>query len=177
MSQVKSSHHNNSLKNKGFTLIELVVVIVILGILAATAAPKFMNLTKDAKIANLKSMYGSLTSAFKMVHAKSIIQGKDKEWDYICLDHEEKNIDECNNKVSVYNGYPNITQYGLEAFDAIIPGISEDYQIYCLGPGEWNLIGFKTDKKFSYSEAISGNVCGVTYNTASQTLTLYTDGC
>jgi MSHA pilin protein MshA len=88
MSQGKSSHHNNSLKNKGFTLIELVVVIVILGILAATAAPKFMNLTKDAKIANLKSMYGSLTSAFKMVHAKSIIQGKDKEWDYICLDHE-----------------------------------------------------------------------------------------
>ena len=40
------SHHT---KNSGFTLIELVIVIIVLGILAATAVPKFINLRADAK--------------------------------------------------------------------------------------------------------------------------------
>lgn len=39
-------------KNSGFTLIELVLVIVILGILSASAAPKFMNLATDVRIAS-----------------------------------------------------------------------------------------------------------------------------
>ena len=61
---------------KGFTLIELVVVIVILGILAATAAPKFIDLTSDAKVSVMKGVEGSIDSAISMVHAKAIIDGK-----------------------------------------------------------------------------------------------------
>lgn len=61
---------------KGFTLIELVVVIVILGILAATAAPKFIDLTSDAKVSVMKGVEGSIESAISMVHAKAIIDGK-----------------------------------------------------------------------------------------------------
>ncbi|MDG1750529.1 MAG: prepilin-type N-terminal cleavage/methylation domain-containing protein [Thalassotalea sp.] len=67
---------NINVKTKGFTLIELVVVIVILGILAATAAPKFIDLTSDAKASVMEGALGSIESAVSMVHAKSLVQGK-----------------------------------------------------------------------------------------------------
>lgn len=63
------------MKQQGFTLIELVMVIVILGILAATALPKFANLNRDAKIASLNALQGALKSSVSIVRAKAMIQG------------------------------------------------------------------------------------------------------
>ncbi|MDX2321501.1 MAG: prepilin-type N-terminal cleavage/methylation domain-containing protein [Moritella sp.] len=63
------------MKSKGFTLIELVVVIVILGILAATAVPKFINLQRDARIASLDGFVGALKAANSIVMSKATIVG------------------------------------------------------------------------------------------------------
>ena len=66
-------------QQKGFTLIELVVVIIILGILAVTAAPKFINLQSDARKSTLEGMKGALQGANTLLYSKAAIQGKEKD--------------------------------------------------------------------------------------------------
>ncbi|MFT2091207.1 prepilin-type N-terminal cleavage/methylation domain-containing protein [Paraglaciecola sp. 2405UD69-4] len=65
-----------NLNAKGFTLIELIVVIIILGILSVIAAPKFIDLSTDAKLASLEALSASADSAATLVYAKALIQGE-----------------------------------------------------------------------------------------------------
>ena len=77
----------NTLHNyfyRGFTLIELVLVIVILGIIAASAVPKYINVTSDARIARLQALRGAIRSVDQMVYAKTAIQNVSRNndaWD------------------------------------------------------------------------------------------------
>lgn len=65
-------------KQQGFTLIELVVVIIILGILAVTAAPKFINLQADARKSTVEGVKAALQGANSLVYSKAALAGKEK---------------------------------------------------------------------------------------------------
>jgi len=68
---------------KGFTLIELITVIVVLGILSAVAVTRFQDLTQDANISSTKGNLGSVRAGIHLLHAKILLAGisaSNPEW-------------------------------------------------------------------------------------------------
>jgi MSHA pilin protein MshA len=91
----------------GFTLIELIIVIVILGVLAVTAAPRFIDLQSDAEAAALEGIQSALSSANQLIFAKALIQGQ----------HETED-----GTVTLEDGTSVATRYGYIAFSGAFSG-------------------------------------------------------
>ena len=117
------------MRNKGFTLIELVVVIVILGILAVVAAPKFMGLQREARIADLKGLEGSLKAANEMVYAKATMKGLEQS------QREDRGKAEKNQ--IIIDGQPIALHFGY-----ITAGKENIERILNVSRTDWNILGY-----------------------------------
>ncbi|MCG9695483.1 type II secretion system protein [Shewanella sp. Isolate11] len=78
-------------RQQGFSLIELVIVIVILGILAATAIPRFLNVTDDAEDASVDGVAGGLATAVSFVRSQWEVSGRNNS--SVMLDGTTINVD------------------------------------------------------------------------------------
>jgi MSHA pilin protein MshA len=94
-------------RNSGFTLIELVIVIIVLGILAATAVPKFINLQDDAKNSALRGVEAAIHSAANITYSKSAIEGTERT-----LGKTDGSVSAAG--VTTTYGYPDSQSTGIE---------------------------------------------------------------
>lgn len=85
----------------GFTLIELAIVIVLLGVMASIAIAKYIDLQREARIAVLHNMQGVVTTAASLVHNKAVVMGADLTDKKLDVDLDGDGTDE-----QLIYGYP-----------------------------------------------------------------------
>jgi MSHA pilin protein MshA len=140
-------------QQRGFTLIELIIVIVILGILAVTAAPKFIDIQSDARASTLQAVKSALQGGGQLIFAKSAIAG-------------QQSLAAAATTLVTVSGDTVLTNYGYPAgqMTSTTLGVWMDVTF---GP-DWFFEADADNTNFSIHSGASANpTCAVTYTEAS----------
>lgn len=136
----------------GFTLIELVVVIALLGILAAFAIPRFASLEREARAATTQGLSGSVRSAAAMAHGLFLATGSTP-------------VNMEGNNIAITNGYPDADDIADTLAD------STGFTVTVNGGGDTT----------TFDKTGAGGTCQVTYVEAAAnnppTISVDTSGC
>ncbi|WP_299809878.1 type II secretion system protein [uncultured Shewanella sp.] len=162
------------MQKNGFTLIELVVVIIILAILSVIAVPRFIELQSDARISSLQGLKGEMHAIMNVLYSKSVLQGlqnKPAEDKDDATDDENVIIID-GQKIHLAYGYP--AADSKKAWSLLIMATFTDSVFNADEPGDWyfhnnggdNFIRFMTQTK-----KYSGDLCYLKYTEATSPTT------
>lgn len=171
--------------SRGFTLIELVVVIVLLGILAAIAMVRFSPISSDARVASIKALGGAVNEALGIVKSATSIRGVGTAGTQTGITWFQL---DASTSVRIWNGYPDrwCDGIGLALQGNTVPSSGCYLSSAAIAQGKFTFYGYGNgsipggDAGWRIESASDPANCSVRYNyggSGMPVVTIYTSGC
>lgn len=140
-------------QQSGFTLIELVIVIIILAILSVSALPKFLDLQSDARQGSMQGLKAALESASTFTFTKARMENLG-----------DRALEELSSGIKIRYGYPRATQTELKK---VLDFSEDDWKLSSPSNAVIFTIASETDD-LTNTQIYDESICKLTYNQAEK---------